>query len=63
MPVMDGMQATRLIRSYEQHGYWDASVGEPGPDQTEICSDSQQGRDKGQCRKRIPIVAVSSYNI
>lgn len=59
MPVMDGMQATRLIRSFEENGNWDASVTN-GDDHTMTCSDLQtHGPSTGQCRKRIPIIAVS----
>ncbi|KAE8663716.1 hypothetical protein F3Y22_tig00112921pilonHSYRG00073 [Hibiscus syriacus] len=36
MPVMDGLQETRLIRSFEETGNWDASV------KAEIEQDSSQ---------------------
>ncbi|XP_076936400.1 histidine kinase 5-like [Bidens hawaiensis] len=51
MPVMDGLQATRLIRSYEKTGNWDEarSAGVDLPDQM-----------SKQPRKRIPIIAVST---
>lgn len=26
MPIMDGLQATRLIRSFEETGNWDAAL-------------------------------------
>lgn len=59
MPVMDGLHATRLIRSYEQRGYWDASVAGNRADHAMTYSDQQRVSDERQCRKRIPIVAVS----
>ncbi|XP_073000625.1 probable histidine kinase 1 [Typha latifolia] len=60
MPVMDGMQATRLIRSFEEIGYWDASVL-CGDEQVLTCSNfAAGGTDAGQKRKRIPIVAMTA---
>ncbi|XP_010928625.1 probable histidine kinase 1 [Elaeis guineensis] len=60
MPVMDGMQATRLIRSFEEHGCWDASVAN-GDDHAITCPDSpSHGPEAGRCRKRIPIVAMTA---
>ncbi|KAI0492463.1 hypothetical protein KFK09_026736 [Dendrobium nobile] len=52
MPVMDGLQATKHIRSFEEHGYWDPSV---------TCSDSPtmpSGTKK--CRKRKTIIAMTA---
>lgn len=50
MPVMDGLQATRLIRSFEETGSWEdavkAGVEPPHQPQTE------------ETRRRVPIVAV-----
>lgn len=61
MPVTDGLHATRLIRSYEQHGYWDASVGGTGADHAMTCSNSHQRvRDEAQSRKRLPIIAMTA---
>lgn len=63
MPVMDGLQATRLIRSYEEHGYWDASIVD-GADQAMTCSDSlQSGPDGEPCRNRIPIIAMTANGL
>ncbi|XP_038984870.1 histidine kinase 5-like [Phoenix dactylifera] len=63
MPVMDGMQATRLIRSFEENGYWDASVTN-GNDHTMTSSDSlTHGPDAGQSRKRIPIIAMTANSL
>ncbi|KAE8654763.1 hypothetical protein F3Y22_tig00117047pilonHSYRG00141 [Hibiscus syriacus] len=42
MPVMDGLQATRLIRSFEETGNWDAAV------KVGIEQDSSQP-DDGKC--------------
>lgn len=52
MPVMDGLQATRLIRSYEKTGNWDEawSAGVDLHDQV-----------SNKPKKRIPIIAVSFY--
>lgn len=51
MPVMDGLQATRLIRSFEETGCWDeavnAGIEPPSPNSVQ--------RKPG---KRIPIIAV-----
>lgn len=52
MPVMDGLQATRLIRSFEEKGSWDDAV-KAGVEMD--CSTSQLEKS----RKRIPIIAVS----
>ncbi|XVF89455.1 hypothetical protein PTKIN_Ptkin19aG0131600 [Pterospermum kingtungense] len=56
MPVMDGLQATRLIRSFEETGNWDAAA-KVGIEQPLPYSDSL----KLDCRpptKRIPIIAI-----
>jgi hypothetical protein len=56
MPVMNGLQTTKLIRSYEETGNWDAAR-EAGVEQSISASD--------ECfvppKKRIHIVAVSNY--
>ncbi|KAK8991754.1 hypothetical protein V6N11_062750 [Hibiscus sabdariffa] len=53
MPVMDGLQATRLIRSFEETGNWDAAA-KAGIEQ----DSSQQGRTPPT--KRIPIIAMTA---
>lgn len=58
MPVMDGLQATRLIRSFEEHGCWDASVVIRDEQATTRSDLSPYYPAAGQCRKRIPIIAV-----
>lgn len=58
MPVMDGLQATRLIRSFEETGSWDEAVKagvEMEATSHQSCSTSQVE----ETRKRVPIVAVS----
>jgi CheY-like chemotaxis protein len=59
MPEMDGLQATKLIRSFENTGCWDVSVKpEDNPMITDsaISSDSAHAKKQGQ---RVPIIAVS----
>lgn len=54
MPVMDGLQATRLIRSYEKTGNWDEArlAG------VELSGDHIPKEQ----RRRIPIIAVSTLS-
>lgn len=59
MPVMDGLQATRLIRSFEENGYWDASVGPTCEISPASSSLSQECYDDTRKRKRTPIIAVT----
>ncbi|XP_039007492.1 histidine kinase 5-like [Hibiscus syriacus] len=56
MPVMDGLQATRLIRSFEETGNWDAAMN-AGVEQPLPSDSSQQ-----DCTppKRIPIIAMTA---
>ncbi|KAL6874129.1 hypothetical protein ACP4OV_014211 [Aristida adscensionis] len=60
MPEMDGLQATRLIRSFENTGSWDASV-KPADNQmianSAISSDCAHGKKQGQ---RVPIIAMTA---
>lgn len=56
MPVMNGLQTTKLIRSYEETGNWDAAR-EAGIEQSLLASDDCSVLPK----KRIHIVAVSIY--
>ncbi|OMO86151.1 hypothetical protein CCACVL1_09766 [Corchorus capsularis] len=55
MPVMDGLQATRLIRSFEETGNWDAAA-KAGIEQPPVTSDSLVNRPA----KRIPIIAMTA---
>ena len=59
MPEMDGLQATKHIRSFESTGFWDASV-KPEDDlmiaDPAISSDCTHAKRQGQ---RVPIIAVS----
>ncbi|KAF0902782.1 hypothetical protein E2562_019111 [Oryza meyeriana var. granulata] len=60
MPEMDGLQATKFIRSFENTGCWDASV-KPEHDQiiaaSTILSDSTHIKIHG---KRVPIIAMTA---
>jgi CheY-like chemotaxis protein len=60
MPVMNGLQATQLIRSFEETGNWDAAI-KAG---IEPCAPSSASVLHGQSsihdHKRIPIIAVST---
>lgn len=55
MPVMDGLKATRLIRSYEETGKWDAAI-EAGIDIKTL----EDERAYVHSTKRLPIIAVSN---
>lgn len=58
MPVMDGLQATRIIRSYEDTGNWDAAA-EAGIEQPMNSSDSHPiYQDPAQ--SRTPIIAMTA---
>ena len=59
MPVMDGLQATKLIRSFEETGNWDAAR-KAGIEQSLSASDSHRNEYSLPCIKRIPIIAVSN---
>ncbi|CAN4128216.1 unnamed protein product [Withania somnifera] len=58
MPVMDGLQATRLIRSFEESGNWDAAK-EARIDEGVSPSNSLQRSDESS-KKRIPIIAMTA---
>ncbi|WOK95033.1 histidine kinase 5 [Canna indica] len=60
MPVMDGLQATRLIRSFEDHGYWDASVKIEDKHATANSDWPPFYPAAEKCRKRIPIIAMTA---
>lgn len=63
MPVMDGLQATRLIRSYEETGSWDAA--EKAGIEASMPSSGVLHNGQGcmASSKRIPIVAVSTFSL
>ena len=58
MPEMDGLQATRFIRAFENTGCWDASVK---PEDNQMIANSVISSDCAQKKKgkRVPIIAVS----
>ncbi|XVE71316.1 hypothetical protein DITRI_Ditri10aG0141500 [Diplodiscus trichospermus] len=58
MPVMDGLQATRLIRSFEETGNWDAAA-KAGIELPLLSSDSCQPGSMPPT-KRIPIIAMTA---
>lgn len=63
MPVMDGLQATRIIRSFEETGNWEAAK-KAGIEQSVPSSNTpQNGHGHTPSRKRIPIIAVSIYDL
>ncbi|KAK9077810.1 hypothetical protein SSX86_006148 [Deinandra increscens subsp. villosa] len=51
MPVMDGLQATRLIRSYEKNGNWD---------EARLAGVDLQDQILKEPRKRVPIIAMTA---
>ncbi|KAK1612829.1 hypothetical protein QYE76_036502 [Lolium multiflorum] len=59
MPEMDGLQATRLIRSFENTGCWDASVK---PEDNQMLPTSAISSDCAQEKKgkRVPIIAMTA---
>ncbi|KAI6679161.1 hypothetical protein NL676_033042 [Syzygium grande] len=58
MPVMDGLQATRIIRSFEETGNWDAAV-RAGIEH--VSSDlSCNGHSSTGSRERVPIIAMTA---
>lgn len=56
MPVMNGLQATRIIRSFEETGTWEAAQ-KAGVELNE--SSLQNGHASMPSTKRTPIIAVS----
>ncbi|XP_073275593.1 histidine kinase 5-like [Primulina huaijiensis] len=59
MPVMDGLQATRLIRSFEETGSWEDAV-KAGIDLQSPPSHSSPNSGLEKSRKRIPIIAMTA---
>ncbi|XP_073131905.1 histidine kinase 5 [Henckelia pumila] len=59
MPVMDGLQATRLIRSFEETGSWEDAV-KAGIDVQSPPSHSSPNSGIEKSRKRIPIIAMTA---
>lgn len=60
MPVMDGLEATRLVRAYELTGNWDAAEA-AGVGRSDCSTDPQLDcRVKSFHRKRTPIIAMTA---
>ncbi|CAI9784764.1 unnamed protein product [Fraxinus pennsylvanica] len=60
MPVMDGLQATRLIRSFEETGNWDDAVKAGVELQLPLLDSSTNSEEPTKSRKRIPIIAMTA---
>ncbi|XP_056846892.1 histidine kinase 5-like [Raphanus sativus] len=58
MPVMDGLKATRLIRSYEESGNWEAAI-EAGVD----IKTSENDQAFVRSTDRLPIVAMTANTL
>lgn len=59
MPVMNGLQATRLIRSFEETGSWDDAL-KAGVELQLPPQHSSPNLQQEIPRKRTPIIAVST---
>ncbi|XP_047940040.1 histidine kinase 5-like [Salvia hispanica] len=62
MPVMDGLQATRLIRSFEETGSWDEAV-KAGVEMEVTSHQSCLTSQVEETRKRVPIVAMTANTV
>ena len=61
MPIMDGLQATRLVRSFEETRNWDAAR-KAGIEQSLPASDLPKNECSLPSTKQMPIIAVSNYS-
>ncbi|KAF7830390.1 histidine kinase 5 [Senna tora] len=59
MPIMNGLQATKLIRSFEETGNWDAATN-AGIEPSLSTSDLQKVQCSRPCTKRMPIIATAN---
>ncbi|KAM7274783.1 hypothetical protein ACFE04_016649 [Oxalis oulophora] len=60
MPVMDGLEATRLIRSFEETGSWDAAV-QAGVEPSVLSSNSSRDASGSTYpTSRIPVIAMTA---
>ncbi|KAJ4908564.1 Histidine kinase 5 [Raphanus sativus] len=55
MPVLDGLKATRLIRSYEESGNWDAAI--------EAGVDIKTSENDVHSTNRLPIIAMTANTL
>ncbi|XP_010525559.1 PREDICTED: histidine kinase 5 [Tarenaya hassleriana] len=63
MPVLDGLKATRLIRSFEENGNWEAAK-EAGIDPNALSPDNlQNGQVHLGSAKRLPIIAMTANTL
>ncbi|KAH7846687.1 hypothetical protein Vadar_016986 [Vaccinium darrowii] len=62
MPVMDGLHATRLIRSFEETGNWDAAV-KAGIELQVPHNAAPNDQQLNLSRNRIPIIAMTANTL
>uniref|UniRef100_A0A5B7BZK3 histidine kinase n=1 Tax=Davidia involucrata TaxID=16924 RepID=A0A5B7BZK3_DAVIN len=60
MPVMNGLQATRLIRSFEETGNWNAAVNAGIEQHVPPSDSSSNGQEFQPSTKRTPIIAMTA---
>ncbi|XP_022874358.1 histidine kinase 5-like [Olea europaea var. sylvestris] len=60
MPIMDGLQATKLIRSFEETGSWNDAVKAGIELESPPADSSPNLQELKYCRKRIPIIAMTA---
>lgn len=58
MPLMDGLEATRLIRSSEETGNWEAAIKAGVEFDVSSSNSFTNGQEFRLSKKRIPIIAV-----
>ncbi|KAL8108760.1 hypothetical protein AgCh_025012 [Apium graveolens] len=60
MPLMDGLEATRLIRSFEETGNWEAAIKAGVEFDVSPSNSFTNGQEYKSSRKRIPIIAMTA---
>ncbi|KAK1370012.1 Sortase system response regulator [Heracleum sosnowskyi] len=60
MPVMGGLEATRLIRSFEETGNWEAAIKAGVEFDVSPSNSFTNGQEYKLSRKRIPIIAMTA---